>query len=295
MNTPHRSHPAWIDIDLAQFKKNISCIQHKIGSTLLCFPVKADAYGHGLIPMAQAAIEAGVHYLGVSCLQEGSILREAGIKTPILVLGAIHKEQIQDLIDYDLEFTIASRYKAMLVLEESKKLNKTCRVHIEVDTGMQRTGMKTETAFNLMEEMKDISCFEIKGVYSHLATADHPNDAFTQKQISEFYSFSKKVKETFSKKIIFHLANSGGVNHYPESYFDMVRPGLLCLGYEVSNPAFDLKEIQPFFSLKAKIAYFKVVPQDQGISYGHIYITTKKNSYCNYSFRLWRWSEKGTF
>ena len=135
----HYAHPAWIEIDLRQFKKNLFAIRQRIGHRRLCLPIKANAYGHGLIPIAKAAIDAGVDYLAVAHSQEGVQLRDAGIIAPILVLGAIHAEQIPDLIQHNLEFTIASRYKAELVAEHARKHNVRCRIHVELETGMQRT------------------------------------------------------------------------------------------------------------------------------------------------------------
>ena len=114
-------HPTWIEIDLERFRKNIAIVRGQIGESLFCLPVKANAYGHGLCQMSKAAVEAGVDYLGVSCLAEGIQLRRAGIEIPILVLGAIHEDQINDLSRFDLEFTISSRFKADLVAQRAKK------------------------------------------------------------------------------------------------------------------------------------------------------------------------------
>src|SRR5438034_974479 len=103
MNCLPLSHPAWVEIDLNQFKKNIQLVQQHIGKSKFCLPIKANAYGHGIIPIAKAAVDAGVDYLGVSCLQEGATLRQAGIKIPIFVMGAIHEEQIEELLNQQLE------------------------------------------------------------------------------------------------------------------------------------------------------------------------------------------------
>lgn len=263
------SHPAWIEINLEQFRKNLEVIRQKIGNRLLCLPVKANGYGHGLVRMALAAQEFGVDVLAVSCLQEGMELRLAGITHPILVFGAIHEEQIDLLIDHDLEFSISSKFKADLV---AKKLHKKpCRVHLEVDTGMHRTGMRPETALALYHQMKHQDCFQIAGIYSHLATADGPNHPFVQTQIDTFSALKKQIEDP---SITWHIANSGGVYYYPESYFDMVRPGLLCYG--LTPDGTENSQIRPFFSLKARISFFKVVAPGQGISYGHIYTTQKQ-------------------
>lgn len=261
------SHPSWIEVDLAQFKKNISIIRNFIGDKLFCLPIKANAYGHGLCSIGRAAEEAHVDYLAVAHLQEGIELRRAGVTLPILVLGAIHEDQIVDLLHYNLEISISSIFKARLVAEVCHKTNKTCKIHIEVDTGMQRTGVRPETAKELFLYAQKAGCFEIRGVYSHLARADVPNDPFTHHQIETFRAL---LAGFGGHSFIAHLANSGGVLFYPESHFDMVRPSFLTFGYH------SLPEIAPCFSLKTKISYFKVVEAGQGISYGHSHVTSQK-------------------
>jgi alanine racemase len=252
-------HPTWIEVDLAQLQKNIDWIRERVGGRKICLPVKANAYGHGLCLVGKGV---EVDCLGVSCLQEGVRLRQSGVTKPILVLGAIHEDQIESFLEYNLEFTISSRYKADLV---AKKARGGCRVHLEVETGMQRTGVRPETALELMKYLKQQSCFEVVGVYSHLATSDEAENGAAQKQIE---TFQKLVQDPIFSGIIPHLANSGGVLHYPNAYFQMVRPGLLAYGY---GPG-----VKPCFSLKSRVSYFKVVPAGVGISYGHTYVTKKQ-------------------
>jgi alanine racemase len=261
-------HPAWIEIDLTQFRNNISIIRKYIGKSLFCLPVKANAYGHGLCEIGKAAEEAGIDYLGVAHLQEGIGLRNAGLKLPILVLGAFHEDQINDLIDYNLEFAISSKYKAELVAEKSK--GRKCRVHLEVDTGMQRTGVRPETARTLLPYLKSLENLEVVGIYSHLATADRPQDPLALKQIQNFQELVKDIP------LLRHLANSGGTAYFPEAHLDMVRPSLLTFGYLPEPCPAPLQEIRPCFSLKAKVSYFKVVKPGEGISYGHSYVTKKQ-------------------
>ena len=269
------SHPAWIEIDLKQLCKNISIIRGHIGKTLFCLPVKANAYGHGLCTIGKAAQEAGIDYLGVAHLQEGIRLREIGVTIPIVVLGAIHEDQIHNLIDYNLEFTISSKFKAELVAEKCKQMRRTCRVHLEVDTGMQRTGVRVATARELFPYLKRLEGLEVVGIYSHLATADRPGDPFALKQIQEFQSLlNDPIFQEVS--LIRHLANSGGTSFFPESHLDMVRPSLMTFGYLPDKCPDSLKNIAPCFSLKAKVSYFKVVKSGEGISYGHSFVTDRQ-------------------
>lgn len=279
MNTLPLSHPAWVEIDLNQFKKNIQLVQQHIGKSKFCLPIKANAYGHGIIPIAKAAVEAKVDYLGVSCLQEGAILRKAGIKIPIFVMGAIHEEQIEELLNHQLEFTVSSLYKAKLVAEKCLRLQKKGKVHIEMDTGMQRTGVRPQTAIELLNFLQQAKCFELTGVYTHFATADKADDEFAKIQIETFKTFVDSYIRNPNNpypNTLCHISNSGGVCHFPEAHMDMVRPGLLvfgCFEKQFNNP---LESIQSIFNVKAKISYFKVVDANQGISYNHSYKTKDK-------------------
>jgi alanine racemase len=199
-------------------------------------------------------------------------LRKAGILIPILVLGAIHETQIPDLIEYGLEFTISSKYKADLVAHVCDFLKKTCRVHLEVDTGMQRTGVRPKTAVELFDYLKKKQCFEVVGIYSHFATAEHQNDAFAKEQIQSFDQLMKHFPH--SPPLIRHMANSNGALFFPQSHLDMVRPALATFGYIPKLVPQPLDQIRPCFTLKSKIAYFKVVEKGQGISYGHTHKTS---------------------
>lgn len=275
MDKARLAHPSWIEIDLKQFRKNVSILRNHVGSALFCLPVKANAYGHGLCAIGVAAQEAGLDYLGVAHLQEGVALREAGVRIPILVLGAIHEDQILDLIRYNLEFTISSKFKADLVAEKCKDQGLKCRVHIEVDTGMQRTGVRSATALTLFEHMKALSCFDVVGIYSHLASAETPSDPLALKQIKEFKTL---LENPIFKGVplIRHLANSGGAIHLPDAGLDMIRASLITFGYLPENAPGTLQGIAPCFSLKSKVSYFKVVEKGEGVSYGHSYITPKR-------------------
>ncbi|MCC2644947.1 MAG: alr [Burkholderiales bacterium] len=273
-------HNASIVINKSNFIQNlqvisgfINCNQTGGQKIKFCLPVKANAYGHGLIKMAQIA-EEHVDYLAVACLNEGIILRQNGIKKPILVFGAFSKEQIYDLIIHNLDITISSNMKAKLVLDLCQKLKLNCKVHVKVDTGMNRVGIRPEHASALIDFIYNSGYMELTGVYSHLASSDKPNDAFTHEQIKSFGKIVTWVKQ-LKPDTICHLANSGGVYYYPDSYLDMVRPGISSYGYHPGDFPVNsiLNRIQPCFSLKSKVVYFKVVAKNSGISYNQIYIT----------------------
>ncbi len=267
-------HPAWVEIDTEQFQRNLRAVRKRIGGALFCLPVKANAYGHGLCEIARLAeCSSVVDSFGVSCLKEALALRSSGISLPILVFGAVHEEQIGDLLAHGFECTISSLYKARLVSQQCLGLKRKSKVHIEVDTGMQRTGIRPESLQELLAFMNSQGCFEIVGIYSHLATSSAPEDSFALQQISTF----RNLIEPFKKRALrCHLANSGGVLFYPESHFDMVRPGLICYGYFPDGSCDATGEISPCLSLKAKISYFKVVEAFLGVGYGHAYTTAER-------------------
>jgi alanine racemase len=265
-------HPTWIEIDLEQFATNVGLLRDYVQKTLICLPIKANAYGHGLINIGKAAASLGIDYLAVSCLQEGAELRAAGINIPILVLGAIHEDQIPLLIENNLEFTISSKFKAELVSKVCTQLKRNCRIHLEVETGMQRTGVRPDTALALFAYLKSCSYFDIIGIYSHFAASDQ---LILKKQISLFQNL-KNHPIFKNQSLLWHLASSEAVAYFSESHYDMIRPGLILFGHPPVNAPYPLNQMAPFFSLRSKISYFKVVEAGEGISYGHTYITNKK-------------------
>lgn len=269
------AHPTWIEIDLTQFEQNMRTICSKVAPAKVCVVVKANAYGHGLLPIARAAVASGVDQLAVAYLQEAVRLREGGITHPILVLGAIHENQIPDLLRCDLEFTISSKYKGELVAKALRGIEKRCKVHVEIDVGMRRTGVRIERGLELIDALLEKGCFEVVGLYSHLPSSDLPNSEATQEAIERFTLLAKEAKKR-DPSLICHIANSGAILHYPNSYLDMVRPGILSFGI---SPGGSLSgfNVSPCLSLKAHISYFKVVEQGEGISYGHLYKTKEQS------------------
>lgn len=266
-------HPAWVEVDLAQFKKNIHAIRAYVQNKKICIPIKANAYGHGLIPIAKAAVEVGVDYLAVSCLQEAILLRQAKITCSILVLGPIYPNQIIHFINYDLDITVSSITKARYISDAFHQLqcSQAIKIHVEIETGMQRTGIRIESSGELFDYIEQCPFLKVQGIYTHLATADDKNNAFTLNQIHLFLEFKEKIKLRFPKAI-FHMANSGGSYYFPQSHLDMVRPGKLAFGYYQTETALT----SPIFSIKAHVSYFKVVKKGQGISYNHQFTTSEE-------------------
>lgn len=268
-----RPHPSWIEIDLAQFRQNIRIVKKYLGKTSLCLPVKADAYGHGLIHIAKVAEEEKVDYLAVAHLEEGAILRENGIKLPILVLGAIHEDQIPLLLHYELEITISSKFKADLLAARCLQLKKSCKIHLEVDTGMRRTGVRPSTAIELYHYLKTIKAFKFVGIYSHIASSENAQDKIAAHQIEQF---SELIHILQDKSVLYHINSSSSSIFFSEANLGMARPSLLIFGYPPKGAKAPFDQIKPCFSLKSKVSYFKVVEKGEGVSYGHSHVTSKR-------------------
>ncbi len=265
------NYSSWIEIDLKQFKKNISVIKSYIGNTLLCITVKANAYGHGLIEISKIAQDQKVDYLAVANLLEGIELRNANINLPILVLGTFHEDQISDLIECDLEITISSFFKAKLVKEYCSKHNKKCKVHLKIDTGLRRIGIRPLTGIELYKYLKNEKCFILKGVFSHFACSEEKNHSMNDIQLKAFNDFLDKIQP--DQSVIYHFANSGAICNINNCFKDMVRLGALPFGCYTKKVPKELEEIKSMFSVKSKVSFFKVVQKNEGISYGHTYIT----------------------
>jgi alanine racemase len=234
--------------------------------------VKADAYGHGLVPVSRKLESCGVDSLGVASIDEGIKLRQAGIQLPILILGIILKGDILPLFKYrlattlgDLELARALNHKAMLY---GRKVN----VHIKVDTGMGRLGVLYPDGLRLVKEIQRLKFIHTEGIFTHFAFADL-DKVFTEYQINLFNRLITQLKKSGINIPLVHAANSMGIIDYRNSHFNLVRPGLVIYGL---YPKEDLKiKLKPVLSLKTRIVYLKRVPGGYGISYGHAYITAQ--------------------
>lgn len=271
--------PSWVEIDLNAFVYNFLLIKKKLSLQVkILAVVKADGYGHGAVPLARKFEQYGGDYLGVSSIEEGIVLRRAGIQLPILILGSVYPyETFPQIFTYDLTPTVAS----LAVIEEFARLAKNYQrnlpVHLEVDTGMGRIGISPSLVKTLVKKIVD-SPLKLEGIYSHFASAAVDSE-YTSFQIGTL----KKIKTDLEKEGInvpyYHLANSAGILRHPESwqYFNLVRPGLLLYGLLPDKDAGKEIAVKPVLSLKTKIVYLKKVPPDRRISYGGTFVTKRES------------------
>ncbi len=260
--------PTIATINLHHLTHNLKVIRRQANGSKIMAIVKANAYGHGLIPVAQHLMELGVDQLGVAFLEEGINLRKEGIQLPILVLGGILNTQIEHFLDFDLELTVSSLDKLRQVEEVAALKQKTAVIHLKIDTGMERIGVHNYSAGPFIEAAVQSKQCQLKGIYSHLACSDNPEMAMTLEQVERFEEALSHFERLGVPTPLRHLANSGGVLHFPQTHLDMIRPGLILYGIypdPASNRDLDLK---PVLSLSSKVVYFKVVEAHHPIGYG---------------------------
>ncbi|MCQ2483451.1 MAG: alanine racemase [Clostridia bacterium] len=271
----------WTEIDLDALIRNYEKLRNKTGAGVKFLGVvKADAYGHGAIMVAKALEEAGTDYLAVSSIDEAMELRLNGIKMPVLILGHTPREQVERLIEYDITQAVTCKAKAVEYSEEAQRLGKTLRIHIKVDTGMSRLGYLCDgdyfnTGIDGISEAVNMPGLDAEGIFTHFAVSDEPGEEcqkYTEHQFSLFKSVIENVEQKTGKRFkLRHCANTGAVARYPETYLDMVRPGLLLYGYGEFASELGL---EPVMTLKTNISTIKIYPAGTAISYGGIYKTT---------------------
>ncbi len=273
---------SWAEIRLPNIRHNYEAIRASLpeGCRFLGV-VKADAYGHGALPVAKLLQEAGADYLAVSCLDEALELRRGGIDMPILILGHTPYEYTGVLIENHITQTISCLAKALEYAAEAERLGKALKIHIKLDTGMSRLGFLCSGA-HFEEGVENVirSCrlpgLVPEGIYTHFAVSDEPDEAsrdYTLAQFALFMNFIDAVKERGGIRFpIRHCANSGAVVNYPQMALDMVRPGLLLYGYGDKGRL----GLRPCMRLVTTVSTIKFYEPGTSVSYGRRYVTDKR-------------------
>lgn len=260
--------PTFVEVDLAALTFNLQQIKQHVSPAAVMPVVKANGYGHGLVRVAQHFENLGAPILGVNLLEEGVRLRLAGIKCPILVMGGIVAGQIEHFIDHDLEITVSSVEKLDRVAECASSKGKTAVVHLKFDTGLNRIGVQPRSSKTLIERALKTAHIQIKGIFSHLACADEPDHPMTQEQIECFQQIIAYFDQIGAPMPLRHLANSGGVLHFPDTHLDLVRPGIALYGVLPSEASYAPFELKSAMRLVSEVVYFKVLNPGQTVSYG---------------------------
>ncbi|MDD5155753.1 MAG: alanine racemase [Candidatus Omnitrophica bacterium] len=268
--------PTWAEVNLSNLAYNFRQVKKAVCRSIrVMVCVKADAYGHGLIPVAKKLAACGVDYLSVASIDEAVKLRQARIELPVLVLGMILKKDIPALFRYRLIPTVCTKDMAFALNREAGIKGRRIKIHVKVDTGMGRIGMLHKDVLEFVKGISRLKFVGMEGIFTHLACAD-TDKGFTCYQIGLFNRLKEQLDKLGINIPLAHAANSLGIAGYPNSHFNMVRPGLAIYGLRPKE-GFGI-DLKPVLSLKTRVVYFKRVPAGYGISYGHTYITGKETT-----------------
>lgn len=278
MNFTRRA--VWAQIDLDAAAHNMRQIRKHVGPDVkIAAVVKANAYGHGSVELAKTFAENGADCFAVSSLDEAVELRRyAHIDNEIFILGHTDARRTEELLTYDIEPAVFNLKNAEFFSQEARRLGKTLRVHIAVDTGMSRVGFQVnEFSVSEIKTIAALPNIEIRGMFTHFAVSDMKDKTFTREQYGRFRWMCKRMEEEGIHIALRHCCNSAAVLELPEYYCDMVRPGIIMYGCEPS-PEIDIKpyDLRPVMSLRCCIAHVKLIDAGATVSYGRHYKTPSR-------------------
>ncbi|MDR2596617.1 MAG: alanine racemase [Treponema sp.] len=267
-------------IHLDRFIGNFEAVKVRIGQKRrICVPVKADAYGHGALEIAKKSLEAGAYCLGVATVAEGKELRNGGITAPILLFTQPNPTEIPDILTAKLIPFVSDEWYAC-TLNEAAAGKIKLPVHLKIDTGMGRSGCPAEEALALARHIDNCASLELSGTATHFAVSDSTvtkDIAYTKLQLSRFKEAVDAIKNASIDPGIVHAANSGAVILHPDTWLDMVRPGIFLYGYknvqekEIQNFPFEPIKAQPVMELRTIVVVIKKIKKGETVSYGRIW------------------------
>ena len=255
------------EIDLDAIRNNVRVMREKTaGGAQFLAVVKANGYGHGAVPVALAALEAGASMLAVAIPEEGVELREAGIDAPILVLGGVEEGAAQAIAQHDLTQTVFDESRIRALSAAGEALGKTVCVHLKLDTGMSRIGVRTQEEAKALAALIDsLPGVKLTGCFTHMATADEDDGGDTLRQIARFECLCDAIASVHPGKITRHAANTACIFRYPQAHFDMVRGGIALYGYP---PVPEAEGLLPAMRWTARAVYVKTIHPGDRVSYG---------------------------
>lgn len=268
---------AWAEIDLNALAHNIAVLRRAAPSAELMAVVKADAYGHGLVPVAEAARAAGASWLGVALPEEALALRAAGDSGPLLCWLAAPGSDFAGCIEADVDVSAYGLEMLAEVAQAARTVGRTARVHLKVDTGLSRGGAMPpwDEFFTAARDLEQEQVVSIVGLWSHLAYADEPTHPTIASQVAAFEAATVAAERAGLRPPLRHLANSAATLSLPHTHYDLVRPGIAMYGISpgaaVGTEA-DL-DLRPVMTLKSRLVTVKPIPAGTGVSYAHAYVT----------------------
>lgn len=274
---PNVTRPTVAEIDLRAIAFNLKGVKQKVGNNVkILGVVKANAYGHGLVEVSRYVEGRYADYFGVAIAEEGATLRRGGIQAPIHVFTLPARSQGALYADFDLEATVCSLSDCRILNVLGTKRRKTLPVHVKIDTGMNRIGVRGKDLRRFLSAIRTLRRLEIKGVYTHFATSDNADKKFAEKQLAEFSDALDVLRSEGVSPELIHSANSGAILDLPESYFDMVRPGIVTYGYYPSYETSESIRLKPAMTLKTRVVLVKWINPGDSVSYNRRFIAKRK-------------------
>ena len=264
----------WAEIDLDAIRHNARLLKTSArGGCELMVAVKANAYGHGAIPVSRAALDAGASRLAVSRVEEGIELRQAGIDAPILLLGYTLPCESGAIVSWDLTPTVNSEAQARALSDAARAQGRALPIHVKVDTGMSRYGLLPNEVLEFVRFLGDLPGLMLEGLYTHFAVADLPDKSFTREQFDVFQDIVHALQMAGFFFPLKHVSNSAATIDLPEMALDMVRCGIALYGLRPSADVKPAVELHPALALKSRVARLRMLPAGASISYGRTYVT----------------------
>jgi alanine racemase len=272
------SRPTVAEINLKNIAHNLRGVRAKVGANVkIMAVVKANAYGHGLVEVSRH-IQSQVDYLGVATAEEGAVLREAGIKKPVLVFTLPNAAQARIIATEGLDATVCSLREAELLERAARRSRTSISIHLKIETGMNRIGVRPQEVGALLRDLRRHRHLELRGAYTHFATADDPNKEFARQQLSRFHRGLEAMHKEGGAPSLCHCANSAAVLDLPEAYFDMVRPGLMLYGYDPTHQKAPKIPLKRAMTLKTEVSLIKRIEPGESVSYGRRFIAGKRTT-----------------
>jgi alanine racemase len=263
------------EIDLTAIAQNIQNIKKQVSPAAVMAVVKADAYGHGAVPVSKAVLNAGASHLAVAFVQEALELRRQGIKAPILVFAGCDATEADDYVKAGVQCTLYTHDHIRALEKSARRHECTIPVHIKIDTGMGRVGQAWDQALPFVQTVASHPLLNLTGIYTHFSTSDELDKQFTYLQLYRFNRLLEQIREAGIHIPIIHAANSGAILDVPEAYFNMVRPGVMMYGHYPSTETTESVAIRPAMTFQSRIHYIKRVTAGTSISYGRTFIAPR--------------------
>lgn len=270
------TRPTVAEIDLRALAFNYRGIRDRVGNAVkILGVVKANAYGHGLVEIGRFLENGFAHCLGVALPEEGAVLRQGGLRSPIHVFTLPSRMQGALYAEHRLEATVCSLNDCRMLNAVGTRARTTLPVHLKIDTGMNRIGVKPDDLRSLLRGVAKLKRIAVKGVFTHFATSDARDKRFAREQLSRFHRALEMIHAERLDPELIHAANSGAILDLPESWFSMVRPGIISYGYYPSHETSGSIPLKPVMTLRTAVAFVKRIGPGESVSYNRLFVAKK--------------------